>query len=250
MILEILLAGGVLYAGVNTFRNRKRKKKPVWLVEHGSLQTATDTSIPDEAIMARLEKKINRDFVISSVSLGMSLTGTLAYPPLGLASVPLTIYGAIPTFEDTYEVIFNQGRAKLAVISSIVIIGSLGASYYFIASLFQWGHHLNKKLVLELDYSYRQFLVYIFGPKSHSVWILVNDVEVRISREELKVGDTVIVNEGEIIPVDGTIIDGDALIDMYVLTGQSRPVEKKPGDLVFAATGLLSGRICVRVKKV
>jgi Cu2+-exporting ATPase len=55
----------------------------------------------------------------------------------------------------------------------------------------------------------------------------------------------VIVNAGEILPVDGVIQTGLANIDQHILTGESQPVERTVGEKVFASTLLLSGRIAV-----
>ena len=78
---------------------------------------------------------------------------------------------------------------------------------------------------------------------------MVDGVEVQIPFEQLEVGQTVIVNAGETIPVDGLITDGMATVDQHILTGESKPVEKEPGDQVFALTMILAGRIYVSVEK-
>jgi Cu+-exporting ATPase len=54
--------------------------------------------------------------------------------------------------------------------------------------------------------------------------------------EELKVGDTVLVKPGESVPADGTVLEGESSVDESMLTGESVPVLKKPGDKVFGAT--------------
>jgi len=77
------------------------------------------------------------------------------------------------------------------------------------------------------------------------VWLLKDDIEIQVDFETIQAGDTVIVNAGEIIPVDGVIQSGSASVDQHLLTGESQPVEKENGDKVFAATLLLSGRIAL-----
>lgn len=65
--------------------------------------------------------------------------------------------------------------------------------------------------------------------------------------EELEPGDTVIVRPGELIPVDGRVLEGSSLLDESSLTGESLPVEKSPGAEVFAGTLNQSGGLEVRV---
>lgn len=73
--------------------------------------------------------------------------------------------------------------------------------------------------------------------------------EEDVAIDELKAGDHVRVRPGEKIPVDGTIIDGASSVDESMLTGESIPVEKAPGDKVIGATVNQTGSFVVRVEK-
>jgi Cu+-exporting ATPase len=79
--------------------------------------------------------------------------------------------------------------------------------------------------------------------------LLVNGEEQEVAASEVKVGETVLVKPGEKIPVDGEITEGQASIDESMLTGESIPVEKGPGDPVIGATINKSGLIKVRTSK-
>jgi Cd2+/Zn2+-exporting ATPase len=67
--------------------------------------------------------------------------------------------------------------------------------------------------------------------------------------EELIVGDRVIVRPGESIPVDGVIVEGTSSVNQASITGESLPVEKKPGDTLFAGTLNEQGGLEMRVTK-
>jgi Cu+-exporting ATPase len=54
--------------------------------------------------------------------------------------------------------------------------------------------------------------------------------------DDVRVGDLVLVKPGETIAVDGVVIEGRSAVDESMLTGESMPVEKKPGDAVIGAT--------------
>jgi Cu2+-exporting ATPase len=92
-------------------------------------------------------------------------------------------------------------------------------------------------------------LINIFGEQPCSAWLLTKGVEVEIPFEQLKVGDIVVVNAGEVIPVDGVIETGIASIDQQRLTGESQPAEKIKGDAVFATTVVLSGKLHICVEQ-
>lgn len=68
--------------------------------------------------------------------------------------------------------------------------------------------------------------------------------------EELQINQTILVKVGELIPVDGEVIDGDALIDTSSLTGEFVPVAAKEKDEVFSGCLIKQGQITVRVKKI
>lgn len=70
-----------------------------------------------------------------------------------------------------------------------------------------------------------------------------------VKTDELKKGDVVIVRQGELIPADGKVVDGDASIVESSLTGESLPVYRTKGDQVFAGTRLIEGYIKVNVDK-
>jgi Cu+-exporting ATPase len=66
--------------------------------------------------------------------------------------------------------------------------------------------------------------------------ILHNGREIDVPIEDVRVGDVVIVRPGEKIPVDGVVIEGRSAIDESMLTGESLPIEKGPGDQVIGAS--------------
>src|SRR5450432_1859855 len=74
--------------------------------------------------------------------------------------------------------------------------------------------------------------------------------EVDLPTEEVRLGERVVVRPGERIPVDGTVLDGESAVDESMLTGESMPVEKRPGDTVFAGTINRSGGFRYEAKKV
>jgi Cd2+/Zn2+-exporting ATPase/Cu+-exporting ATPase len=79
---------------------------------------------------------------------------------------------------------------------------------------------------------------------------------LRAGREEevpvdaVAVGDLVVVRPGERIPVDGEVVEGEAPVDQAPITGESLPVDKTPGDAVFAATVAQAGFLKVRATRV
>lgn len=74
-------------------------------------------------------------------------------------------------------------------------------------------------------------------------------VERKVRVDELNVGQTVVVKPGDMVPVDGTIIEGTTTIDQSTITGESIPVEKSAGEQVLSGTVNVAGGVIVRVDK-
>lgn len=81
-------------------------------------------------------------------------------------------------------------------------------------------------------------------------YIFVKGIEVRIRADELKPGDTVVIHTGEKIPVDGTIVRGQAIIDESHITGRAEPETRGENDIVFAGTIVQKGVIFIHAEKV
>ena len=79
--------------------------------------------------------------------------------------------------------------------------------------------------------------------------VLRDGVEETVRASEVAVGDVVVVRPGERIPVDGSVVEGGSAVDESPLTGESLPVEKDPGDPVFAGTITRDGFMHVRTEK-
>ena len=76
----------------------------------------------------------------------------------------------------------------------------------------------------------------LMGLQAKTARVIRDGVEADIPIEEVEIGDVVVVRPGEKVPVDGKIVEGNSSIDESMLTGESLPVEKRPGDLCIGAT--------------
>jgi Cu2+-exporting ATPase len=77
-------------------------------------------------------------------------------------------------------------------------------------------------------------------------WVVKGKRKVHVSVSELRAGDCVVIYPGELIPVDGTVLKGVAMVDQKNITGESQPVERRRLQEVFAGTIVQSGQIYVR----
>lgn len=83
-----------------------------------------------------------------------------------------------------------------------------------------------------------------------AVTVEVDGEQKTVSIKDVKVGDTVVVRQGEYVPVDGNIIFGSAFVDKSAITGESLPVEVSAGDGVTSAVLVKSGLVKMRAERV
>ncbi len=277
---SILIAGGLLYTGKKIYNpsNKKRtlgslyaeqrlykKSAPVHslrakqktTLEKGKSffdntrnQQLQEISISSDVdIFIEDEQQLNRYLASSALGMGLAVAGTLFYPPLRILSVPAIIYASIDIFQIAYTSLFKERRLNIYVLDSVAIIGTLITGYYATSALACLFYGISEKLLLKTKDNSRQNLINVFGQQPRFAWLLKDGVELRISFEELRADDIIVVNAGEVVPADGVITAGMATIDQQTLTGESQPAEKGVGDQVFATTIALIGRVCVKVEK-
>ena len=112
-----------------------------------------------------------------------------------------------------------------------------------------WCLGFGRVLVKKTQDDSKKLLLNAFGKQPRYVWLYRDGAEVQIALDRLEPLDVIVVNTGEVVPVDGIIAQGMAMIDQHALTGESTPAEKGVGDRVFAATLMVAGKILVQVEK-
>lgn len=81
------------------------------------------------------------------------------------------------------------------------------------------------------------------------VWLVTDDTEVQVSAAQIKEGDWIRVHMGAVIPFDGIVMEGEALVNQASLTGESLPVRKAAESPVYAGTVVEEGEITLLVKE-
>ena len=90
----------------------------------------------------------------------------------------------------------------------------------------------------------------LMGLQPKTAIVIQDGQEKEVPVDEVQIGDTVVVKPGDKIPVDGTVTDGRTFIDESMITGESVPVEKKVGDIVFSGTINKTGSLKFQAEKV
>ena len=251
MILTMLaLVGGSIYLGSLGVRALEgwleTEAPPRAALSDGGAGNQEPSDAPEAE---NPEREINHYLAVSSVNLTVAAAGALLFSPLTLLSIPLTIYTFVPLFKQAYHSLAEERRLRAVVLDAVAIIGTFLARFFVASALTSTLYFVSRKLLSRTEDRSRRKLVNIFGGQIQTVWVEKGGVETELPFSDLQVGDVVVVSAGQLVPADGTVCKGAATVDEKVLSGEARPVEKRAGEQVFAATLILSGRIYIEIEK-
>ena len=193
--------------------------------------------------------KLDLHLPICTASLPLAAIAQFAFPPLLPVAAAVFAYTSIPTFKEAKTVLFEERRLGVDVLDAIVVIGCLGTMSIFPGAVLCWCLGFGRVLVKRTQDNSKKLLLNAFGKQPRYVWLYREGIEVQVSMDRLAQGDIIVVNTGEVIPVDGVVVEGMAMIDQHALTGESSPAEKGVGDRVFASTLMVAGKVFVSVEK-
>jgi Cu+-exporting ATPase len=114
--------------------------------------------------------------------------------------------------------------------------GGRDATFYESAALLTWFIVLGRYLEALTRGRASEAIRKLMRLQPKTARVLRDGREEEVPADEVEVGDIVVVRPGEAIPVDGIMVDGYSAVDESMVTGESLPVEKKPGDTVIAGT--------------
>ena len=134
---------------------------------------------------------------------------------------------------DATAVTVSMVRGDFATAGSVMLMLRLGEI------LEEWTH---KKSVADLASA--------MSLRVENVWQQVDGTEVLTKVTAVKPGDRIVIRTGGMIPLDGRVIEGEAMVNQSSLTGESMPVAKRPGSPVYAGTVAEEGECVVCVEKV
>lgn len=241
-------------------------------------QATTD----EERIRARMYRQLKIEFIISAfLTIPIVLLSMREFLPLSF-SIPQFTANAI-LFALTTPVLFWGGhrffhgfwttlRHFTADMNTLVAVGSSAAYFYSVLATFHPSlfYHAGQTPSVYYDSAAVIITLILLGrllearAKAHTsdavrrlasfqaktARIIRNGIEIDVPIEEVAIGDVVVVRPGERIPADGTVISGISAVNESAMTGESIPVEKRPGDKVIGGTLNSSGTLTFTAERV
>ncbi len=194
----------------------------------------------------------------ATVLAGVSLVCSLLLPLLGVqlpldpAWAAVVICGIPLLYLSVWRIIHNPGISKIssALLISIAMVAAILIGDLFAAG--EVGFIMSIGAIIEEKTTDRakkglNNLISLAPQQGHRI---VDGEETLIPAAEIRVGDLLRVFPGESIPADGTIVSGSTSVDQSIMTGESLPVDKEPGDAVYCGTINRFGSIDIRATRV
>jgi heavy metal translocating P-type ATPase len=144
------------------------------------------------------------------------------------------------------------GRRRLNgdVLEAATLLLLTARGHYMASALLTWLRSVGEYVVARTVLTARRSLHEVITPPEATVDRIEGEERRTVRVAALRVGDVVLATAGQRLAIDGTVVRGEALVNQQTMTGEALPVERHPGDPVFAATTVEDGEIAVRVDRV
>jgi Cu2+-exporting ATPase len=213
------------------------------------LLVATSKTAPTEPNANAAVPVVSKKFPLAlpTISLLMAFS---ANPVVVGVNLPLMLWNAIPIAKRAWKVWDTERRLNIDVLDTLAISASILQGVPMAGCIVTWLIKLGDWIRDLTAAGSRRAISELLEFQSKSAWVLRDGAVVSIAASELQAGDLVVVYPGEMISVDGEIVDGHATIDQKTITGEGLPVNKGVGEAAFAATVIRDGQITVRAMRV
>jgi P-type Cu+ transporter len=171
------------------------------------------------------------------------------FPRISVIGIVGVLFGGWPIFKEAAENMASR-RMTMELSMSIAIIAAAAISEFFTAlviTLFVLVAEVLETMTLSRG---RRAIADLMEFLPRSVTVRDGDSFREASADDLRAGDYVLVNPGGAVPVDGIVTSGHSFVDQARITGESMPVEKSPGAVVYAGTINQSGAFEIRTERV
>ena len=184
----------------------------------------------DKLAMAVLRRTASKLFLPVPVTTAIAIVRSLKYIHEGLKAL---LHGRLSVAVlDATAVSVSMLRSDFSTASSVVFMLSLGEI------LEEWTH---KKSVADL--------AGVMSINIDKAWLRTGETETLVPVGDIRPGDEIVIRTGCMIPLDGKVIEGEAMVNQASMTGESMPVAKRPGSYVYAGTVAEEGECVVCVEK-
>lgn len=250
MFLQICLLAAGLHYGRRLLADRTSSREltpPKGDADHRAQAVAVASegiAREDDRARARVDEQLS----LSLACIGVTTATSFMAPQIRALGGVLVMFAGIPILQRAKQRLFEERRVGAELLDTAGLATAIATRNYVSSSIVFFLYAGGQKLRQMTERAVQDSISDAFGRRTDLVWVQRDGVEQSIPLASLQAGDVAVVDAGAPIPADGIIVDGGGLVDQHVLTGESQPLERGVGDLVFAATVVCSGRLHIRVQ--
>ncbi|MGA7766921.1 MAG: cation-translocating P-type ATPase [Candidatus Sulfotelmatobacter sp.] len=170
------------------------------------------------------------------------------FPHISVIGIVATLIGGYPIFKEAFENIVER-KMTMELSMTIALLSALAIGEFFTALVIT-GFVLAAEVLEGLTVGRgRRAIQSLLDFLPRTVAVRRNGEVIEVTSDQVQVGETVIVKPGGHIPVDGVVLGGRSFVEQAAITGEAMPVEKAPGDAVYAGTINQSGALEIGAQK-
>lgn len=201
-----------------------------------------------ELVPEHTSRALNREFEDKLVVTLMRRCISNLFLPVPLTSA-LAAFRSVKYIKEGLLALWNRKLSVAVLNGTAVAVSVLRGDYGTAGSVMfmlrlgeileEWTH---KKSVADLASA--------MSLRVEKVWLQTGDTEVLTDIGSIRPGDRIVIRTGGMIPLDGKVVEGEAMVNQSSLTGESMPVAKRPGSPIYAGTVAEEGECVICVEKV
>lgn len=209
-------------------------------------------AVPPPASLLSDEQQLrgaDRTLALTGSALALIAAGAFIHPALRLLSLPFLGVALVPSLVDEAKALAAGGGVKYQTLEAIRAIVEISMGYIGLTAGGWFVFVAGQRLLISTRRDVNRQLVSVLGDVPEHVWLVADGAEVQVPLARVVAGDLIAVRAGDLIPVDGHIVEGELSVDQRALTGESRLQDLLVGDPVRAATLVLGGSAIVRTER-
>ena len=201
-----------------------------------------------ELVPEHTSRALNREFEDKLVTTVIRRGLSCLFLPVPVTSA-IAVLRSVKYIKEALRALFH-GQLTVAVLDGTAVAVSVIRGDYDTAGSVMFMLRLGE--ILE-EWTHKKSVADLASAMSlhvDNVWMQVDGTEVLTKITDVRPGDRIVVRTGSLIPLDGTVAEGEAMVNQASLTGESMPVAKRPGSPVYAGTVAEEGECVITVEKV
>jgi P-type E1-E2 ATPase len=185
-------------------------------------------------------------FGMVNVSLAVSVAAELAIPALLPVSAVLLVATSVREVREAWREL-RRRRIGLPVLFTAIHVGTMISGSFVVAALMGWMYQFWRHRHREAQRELRRQLLASFTQRPRFGRLCIGGTEVEVPADRLQPGDRIVVEEGEMVPADGWLAGGFAVVDERPIRGFAGLTRKEAGDPVHAGSFAFEGRLYLEV---